>query len=77
MQGKRAVHSHRSIPDTDSRQAVKKLFHFCYLFVRLSEPESWNQLNEDDFQELASEVAGLPTQLEPESEEAKHFRDKA
>ncbi|MFG0260832.1 MAG: DEAD/DEAH box helicase family protein, partial [Novipirellula sp. JB048] len=33
--GNRAVHSHRAIPETDSRQAVKELFHFCYWFARL------------------------------------------
>ncbi len=33
--GNRAVHSHRPIPETDSRQAVKELFHFCYWFARL------------------------------------------
>ncbi|QDV40662.1 type I restriction enzyme EcoKI subunit R [Stieleria neptunia] len=33
--GNRAVHSHRAIPEADSRQAVKELFHFCYWFARL------------------------------------------
>ncbi|MCR9293906.1 MAG: DEAD/DEAH box helicase family protein [bacterium] len=33
--GNRAVHSHRAIPEADSRQAVKELFHFCYWFSRL------------------------------------------
>jgi type I restriction enzyme R subunit len=33
--GNRAVHSHRAIPEADSRQTVKELFHFCYWFARL------------------------------------------
>ena len=33
--GNRAVHSHREIPQSDSVQAVKELFHFCYWFARL------------------------------------------
>ena len=33
--GNRAVHSNRDIPPTDSVQAVKELFHFCYWFARL------------------------------------------
>jgi type I restriction enzyme R subunit len=33
--GNRAVHSHREIPQADSIQAVKELFHFCYWFARL------------------------------------------
>ena len=33
--GNRAVHSHRDIPQSDSVQAVKELFHFCYWFARL------------------------------------------
>ena len=33
--GNIAVHSHRDIPQTDSQQAVKELFHFCYWFARL------------------------------------------
>lgn len=33
--GNRAVHSNRTIPELDSVQAVKELFHFCYWFARL------------------------------------------
>jgi len=33
--GNRAVHTGRSIPECDSLQAVKELFHFCYWFARL------------------------------------------
>jgi len=33
--GNRAVHSHRDIPQSDSVQTVKELFHFCYWFARL------------------------------------------
>ena len=40
---------------------------------KFAKPESWNQLSEDDYQELAGEVASLPTQMERESEEAKRF----
>lgn len=34
---------------------------------------SWIELNEESMAELAHEVAGLPTQQEPEDEEAKRF----
>lgn len=40
---------------------------------KFAKPEAWNELDENDFQELAHEVAGLPTQLEGEPEEAKRF----
>ncbi|HBJ33213.1 MAG TPA: hypothetical protein DDZ51_00320 [Planctomycetaceae bacterium] len=33
--GNRAVHSSREIPQADSVQTVKELFHFCYWFARL------------------------------------------
>lgn len=33
--GNRVVHSNRTIPELDSVQAVKELFHFCYWFARL------------------------------------------
>ncbi len=33
--GNRAVHTNRAIPENDSMQAVKELFHFCYWFARL------------------------------------------
>jgi type I restriction enzyme R subunit len=40
---------------------------------KFAKPEAWNQLSENDVVELADEVAGLPTQMERESEEAKRF----
>ncbi len=43
------------------------------LVERYSKPESWRDLSVESFHELAQEVAGLPTELEPEDEEAKRF----
>ena len=40
---------------------------------RYARPEAWAKLSEADRWELAREVAGLPSELEPESEEAKRF----
>ncbi len=40
---------------------------------KFAKKEAWEKLSESDRQELASEIAGLPTQLERESEEAKRF----
>ncbi|WP_339747746.1 DEAD/DEAH box helicase family protein [uncultured Rubinisphaera sp.] len=40
---------------------------------KFAKPEVWDELGEQDLQELAGEVASLPTQLERESEEAKRF----
>ncbi len=40
---------------------------------KFAKPEVWDKLSEQDLQELAVEVASLPTQLERESEEAKRF----
>lgn len=53
--GNRAVHSHRSIPDADSRQAVKELFHFCYWFARL-----YSRRHRPD-SDLAFDEQALPT----------------
>jgi type I restriction enzyme R subunit len=36
-------------------------------------PESWSMLTRDDLSELAQEVAGLPSEIDPEAEEAKRF----
>ena len=43
------------------------------LVEKYSKPESWGVLKEDAFVELAHEVAGLPSELDPEDEEAKRF----
>lgn len=40
---------------------------------KFAKPEAWAKLSDDDRKELAQEIAGLPTQLERESEEAKRF----
>ena len=40
---------------------------------KFTKPEAWEKLSEADMQELSQEVAGLPTQLERESEDAKRF----
>lgn len=57
--GNRAVHSHRDIPQTDSIQAVKELFHFCYWFARL-----YSRRNRPDAQ-LTFDEQLLPTTLIP------------
>ena len=43
------------------------------LVEKYSKPEAWGVLKEDAFVELAHEVAGLPSELDPEDEEAKRF----
>lgn len=43
------------------------------LVERYVKPEAWIELKPDALAELAHEVAGLPSQLEPEEEEAKRF----
>lgn len=40
---------------------------------KFAKPEAWQKLKDSDIQELADEIAGLPTQMERESEEAKRF----
>jgi type I restriction enzyme R subunit len=40
---------------------------------KYAKPEAWTALTADDVAELAREVAGLPTELDPENEEAKRF----
>ncbi|KLU05879.1 Type I restriction-modification system, restriction subunit R [Rhodopirellula islandica] len=40
---------------------------------KFAQKEAWEQLKEAEIQELADEVAPLPTQMERESEEAKRF----
>ncbi|MBA2430594.1 MAG: restriction endonuclease subunit R, partial [Chthoniobacterales bacterium] len=43
------------------------------LVERFAEPKAWEKLSQTDFLDLSKDVAGLPTQLEPEDEEAKRF----
>ena len=43
------------------------------LIERYSQPEVWASVKEGDLTELANEVAGLPSELAPEDEEAKRF----
>jgi type I restriction enzyme, R subunit len=43
------------------------------LVERYSEPEAWRVLEKDDLHDLATEVAGLPSDVEAEEEEAKRF----
>jgi type I restriction enzyme R subunit len=43
------------------------------LVERFAKPESWMSLTPETLAELASEVAGLPTEQETETEEAKRF----
>jgi len=43
------------------------------LVEKYARPEAWGELKLEAMAELAHEVAGLPTELEPEDEEAKRF----
>jgi type I restriction enzyme R subunit len=43
------------------------------LVEKFARPESWLVLGQDDVERLVTTVAGLPTELDPESEEAKRF----
>ncbi|MEK6304279.1 MAG: DEAD/DEAH box helicase family protein [Acidobacteriota bacterium] len=43
------------------------------LIEKYAKPEAWNGLSEGAFFELSNEVAGLPSELEAEAEEAKRF----
>ncbi len=43
------------------------------LVEKYSKPESWLVIARDAFGELSKEVAGLPTELDPDNEEAKRF----
>lgn len=43
------------------------------LIEKYSKPEAWVRLASEALAELSREVAGLPTELDPESEEAKRF----
>ncbi|MCC7456319.1 MAG: DEAD/DEAH box helicase family protein [Nitrospira sp.] len=40
---------------------------------KFAQPEAWKQLPREAAQELSREVAGLPSELDPENEEAKRF----
>ena len=43
------------------------------LVEKYAKPDAWGDLKMEAFAELAHEVAGLPSELEPEDEEAKRF----
>jgi type I restriction enzyme R subunit len=43
------------------------------LVEKYAQPAAWTTLEEDSLTELAHEVAGLPSEQEPEDEEAKRF----
>jgi type I restriction enzyme, R subunit len=43
------------------------------LVEKYHNPEAWRSLSEQDLAELSQEIAGLPTQIEPEAEEIKRF----
>ena len=43
------------------------------LVERFAEAKAWEKLTQTDLLDLSKEVAGLPTQLDPEDEEAKRF----
>ncbi len=43
------------------------------LVEKFSEPKSWDALSPEDLTDLASQVAGLPSEVDPEDEEAKRF----
>jgi type I restriction enzyme R subunit len=43
------------------------------LVEKFSQPESWDALEPEDLTDLASGVAGLPSETDPEDEEAKRF----
>ena len=43
------------------------------LVEKYGKPEAWDQLKQEAFAELAENVAGLPSELEAEDEEAKRF----
>ena len=43
------------------------------LVEKYAKPESWVALSADALKELSHEVAGLPSELDPENEEAKRF----
>lgn len=59
--GNRAVHSPRELPQADSVQSVKELFHFCYWFARL-----YSRRNRPDgqleFDESALPATAIPRQ---------------
>ncbi|AKJ38358.1 DEAD/DEAH box helicase family protein [Methanosarcina barkeri] len=43
------------------------------LVEKYSKPEAWIKLSSEDLSEISHEVAGLPSELQPEAEEAKRF----
>jgi type I restriction enzyme R subunit len=69
----------RAIADLLNREvAAMNLENFVVrpkrrLVEKYAEPEIWASLSDDAFTELSREVAGLPSELDPEAEEAKRF----
>ena len=43
------------------------------LIEKYSKPDTWVRLSSEELAELSHEVAGLPSELDPEAEEAKRF----
>ncbi|MEO7414904.1 MAG: hypothetical protein ABIZ81_16290 [Opitutaceae bacterium] len=43
------------------------------LVEKYAQPETWRELKLEEFSDLSQEVAGLPSELEPDDEEAKRF----
>lgn len=43
------------------------------LIEKYARPEAWGALTKDGMRDLAEQVAGLPTELPAEDEEAKRF----
>ena len=75
-------------PEADLRQQIVDLLHKEVTAMNLENfivrpkrrlvekyhhPEAWRALSEQDLTELSQEIAGLPTQTEPEAEEIKRF----
>jgi type I site-specific restriction endonuclease len=63
MTGEGESHAKISINQRRKRRLVEKY----------REPVAWTTLKEDSLAELAHDVAGLPSEQEPEDEEAKRF----
>src|SRR5205823_143980 len=69
----------RAVADLLQREvAAMKLDNFIVrphrrLVEKYAKPEAWSALAKDALAELSHDVAGLPTELDPENEEAKRF----
>src|ERR1019366_6641279 len=57
--------------DTEVRQATADSLQ--RQVEKYAKPEAWTKLPPEAMAELSREVAGLPTELDPENEEAKRF----